>query len=495
MISGAASGILKNLLFRDLDAFVSKTIDRPEIALSPVVQCDPRELGNSPALRMAVRFRNRSLHIYLADMSGDGNFIEELIPYLRSGLHETEIALSVLFNEVCGLSVSPVAGEETVSAVLRGGGEDEAGLMRIDISYSATASRYFAAVLPLSFLRLFSSGITAESDPETVNRHLMLFFKNPLRLMPRIAVVFATFDDLELERLFYHLRKRSLLSAYQVCLIILAHPDHVLRIKNCFSKRFIGEVSDMLRGFERRGMIKKRDLLEGEYSIEEAVFSLIKSNDSLAYSPALSKIRNSLRAASLAEAVLRKDFASWLRTMDEDGLLYHTLASSRQGDIARAISDAPGSYIGHLRRHLPKHRLAEIIAESEGFAASHSARIEARGAIIATYRKLRLKKRNPGDESFEFLLRRFRSADDYRNLLSEVGWYTLSTALKGVPEARARPLMKSLPAPVRYLIEDVLSGVVNPNIIHGESLVRDARAACVRAIGSLAEDGIIVLEG
>ncbi len=495
MIAGTASGILKNLLFRDLDAFVSRIVERPEIALSPVAQCDPRDLGSAPSLRMTVRILNRALHLYLADLSGGVDFIEELIPFLRSGLHETEIALSVLFNEVCALSVSPVAGEETVSSVLRGDGEADAGLMRIDISYSAAeASRDLAAMLPVSFLRLFSNEITSESDPESVNRHLMLFFKNPLRLMPRIAIVLGTFDDLELERLFYHLRRRNLLSVYQACLIILAHPGHVLRIKNCFSKRFIGEVADMLHRFERRGVIKKRDLLEGEYSIEEAIFSLIKGNDSLAYSPALAKMQNAVRAASLAEAVLRRDFAAWLRVMDEDGLLYHTLASSRQGDIARAISDAPGSYVEHIGRHLPERRLSEIIAESEGFPCSHSSRIEARGALISTYRKLRLKKRNLGDESFEFLLRRFRSADDYRNLLAAVGWYTLSTALKGVPETRTRPVMKSLPAPVRYLIEDVLSGVVNPNIIHGESLVRDARAACVRAIGSLAEDGIIMLE-
>jgi len=495
MIAAAASGILKNLLFRDLDAFVSSSIEKPKPALSPVVQCDPRDLGSSPALRLAVQILNRTLHLYLADLSGDANFIAGLIPFLQSGLHETEIALSVLFNEGCGLSVSPVAGGEPLAAVLRGDGEADAGLMRIDISYSGEArSRDLVALLPLAFLRLFSDDITAERDPEEVNRSRLLFFKNPLRLLPRIALILATFDDLELERLFYHLRRKNLLSAYQACLIILAHPGHVIRIKNCFSKQFIGEVADMLHRFERRGMIKKRDLLEGEYSIEEAVFSLIKSTDSLAYSPTLARIQNAVRAASLAEAVHRMEFAAWLRIMDEDGLLYHTLASSRQGDIARAISDAPGSYADHLKRHLSARRLYEITAESESAAASPAERTEARGAIISTYRRLRLKKRNLADESFEFLLRRFRSADDYRNLLAAVGWYTLSTALKGMPETRTRPLMKSLPAPARYLIEDVLSGVVNPNIIHGESPVRNARAACVRAIEMLAEDGIIVLE-
>jgi hypothetical protein len=68
-----------------------------------------------------------------------------------------------------------------------------------------------------------------------------------------------------------------------------------------------------------------------------------------------------------------------------------------------------------------------------------------------------------------------------------------STALKGINNIiQQRVLQKIYPA-AQVLIEDVLRGVVNPNILHDEIQIKKAETICVKRIFSLYENGIITL--
>ena len=58
----------------------------------------------------------------------------------------------------------------------------------------------------------------------------------------------------------------------------------------------------------------------------------------------------------------------------------------------------------------------------------------------------------------------------------------LSTALKNTRIDLVKIVTDPLPTPARYLIEDVLRGVINPNILHDELQINDARTQCVRSI-------------
>lgn len=83
---------------------------------------------------------------------------------------------------------------------------------------------------------------------------------------------------------------------------------------------------------------------------------------------------------------------------------------------------------------------------------------------------------------------------DYIHLLLSAGWFILSTALKGVAGKIQRRVLKGLPRSASVLIEDVLKGVVNPNILHDEMQIHKAQQTCVRLILQLFDEGIINLE-
>jgi hypothetical protein len=76
-------------------------------------------------------------------------------------------------------------------------------------------------------------------------------------------------------------------------------------------------------------------------------------------------------------------------------------------------------------------------------------------------------------------------------LLFGVGWFTLSTALKNINRKNILYLIDKFPSGAKYLIIDVLEGIVNPNIIHDEMQIKKARTICVSEMLSLYEDGII----
>lgn len=115
-------------------------------------------------------------------------------------------------------------------------------------------------------------------------------------------------------------------------------------------------------------------------------------------------------------------------------------------------------------------------------------------SFITGYRKLKMERTGSGHESFEYLLLSFIDPGDYRYLLIEAGWFNLSTALKGVKKKIVLKILDVITIPASYLVEDVLNGIINTNIIHDEIQINRARGQCVRCIISLYEDGVIKLD-
>jgi hypothetical protein len=75
-----------------------------------------------------------------------------------------------------------------------------------------------------------------------------------------------------------------------------------------------------------------------------------------------------------------------------------------------------------------------------------------------------------------------------------VGWFTLSTAMKGIQKKIVSSVLRHLPFSAGILIEDVLKGVVNPNILHDEMQINKARMVCVDSIVRLYFDALINIE-
>ena len=351
----------------------------------------------------------------------------------------------------------------------------------------------FSIYVPLLLLALLSTGILAAEDGDFIESVMNAVFREPFLSFPDLPVILDSFEESELQRLFSHLMQNRLLSIYQLCLIILALPDYAIRVKHSLSTNNVREVAGMMRKLQENRSVKRRDLIVGVYSVEDAVYRLMKKGGDFRYSLYLRELRSQAAAMEACEVLLARDFSQWLSIMDEDGLLYHTLAALPEKTLSVAFTGNRINYESVLRRHLSSRRVNDIFNIGD-IPSSFDEQTSSRLSLISEYRSQRVKRRNWGAESFEHVLRGITEPGAFRRLLLETGWFALSTALKNIRPEMVKTVTDLLPRPAGYLIEDVLRNVINPNIIHDELQVNQARALCVRAAISLYEDGLIALE-
>ena len=483
-----SSRVLKQLLFQDLDMFFREQFHGTSCTVSPLAEVENTGTLRSADFTLEISNPARTFNIEICTAHFSPRDREACAAFLKTSLYQIELVLSILFNY-------------RYHAVLREGSrhapeniKPETPLLYMELSPSTGRSgAAFTVRIPGSFFRLFSPDLTGHFSPETAEAGIVSFFRDPSHLFPGISMILETFSDRELQELLFQLQKKNLLTTYQICLVLYGLPEKALRLKRNVSRNTIHDVAAMMRRFSGSGSIQRRDLIGGLYSIEEAVYFLIRGGTDFSYSSFLHGLQHTVKMMSRFELLLIRSFPEWLAEMEEHNLLYGTLSASRETDIAGAISDAPEQYLPVLSRYISGRRIADISRLAETLPVSFTERVNARAEMIYHYRKLRMEQRNLGDESFEYLLRRFKTPAGYRHLLYSAGWFTLSTALKGLPRVRVKPVLDSLPRPPRYLIEDVLRGVVNPGIIHDEMQVHSARGMCVKAIITLSDDGMIEL--
>lgn len=486
MLLNISSRIIINLLLNDIDEFFINTYNKPIIAISPFMPLEPSLYNQDHIQDMTITCSYKSFRISLLTKNFNPDDSIKLKSYLLSNTYTTEIILSTLFKDRFKIITS-----ETESSNEKNNYDK---MKRIDLSIIDEKRELFLSLLiPFKFLRLFSKKIKPETDHEEIENEIRRFFKNPVNVFPNLKIILETFSDIELQKLLNQLQKRNLLTTYQICLIVLSFPENSLRVKKNLSTNTVRDVIEMMEGIKKSRAITKRDLIEGIYSIEEAIFFLMRGGADFSYSVFLSETQKTLERISNIEMLLLKDFHQWLEEIEENGLLYKTLSLTAELTIARSISADYEKHESTLKKHISDRRLKAIQALIKNDTISFMDSITARSDLIANYRKLKTKRLNLGDESFEYLLRRFTRPYDYSNLLFSVGWFVLSTALKATKLKKIDTLLHAIPRPASYLIEDVLRGIINPNIIHDDIQIKRARSICVKTIILLYEEGLIHL--
>ena len=485
MLLNISSRIIINLLLNNIDEFFINICNKPRIAISPFMPFEHALDDQDHLLNMAITCSYKSFRVFLFAKNLNPDESVKLKGYLHANTYTTEIILSTIFKDRFKIIATEADSSERINYDT---------MKRIDLSIIDEERELFLSLLiPFQFLRLFSKKIKSETEHEDIDAEIRRFFKNPVNIFPNVKMILESFSDIELQRLLNQLQKRNLLTTYQICLIVLSFPENSLRVKKNLSTNTVRDVIEMMDRIKKSRGLTKRDLIEGIYSIEESIFFLMRGGADFSYSAFLSETQKTLERISNIEMLLLKDFQRWLEEIEEDGLLYKTLSLTAESTIARSISADYEKFEGILKKHISERRLKAIHTLIKNDTISFMDGITARSDMIVNYRKLKIKKFNLGDESFEYLLRRFTRPYDYSNLLFSVGWFVLSTALKGTRLKTIDTLLHAIPRPARYLIEDVLRGLINPNIIHDEIQIKRARSICVRAIIVLYEEGLIHL--
>jgi hypothetical protein len=484
-VINAASKILINIFLPGLDAVLRDDASGYGFAISPLGVLDGAALSNCARIEISMGAAAGEHGIVAEFRNFNDDTLNSIARYaetlpavmrLRAGMIlKQKLQVYAAFHGQGSDLLSPVPGRFAGISII-GPGESS---VRI----------YFR----FSILELISRELCGAQDGESLEKAMIDHFREPTRLFPGLGMMMELFDDRELQELFYQLIKNGLLTTYQLCLVVTAFPEHALRVKRCLSANTVRDVAGMMRSLGKQGAITRRDLAEGVYSVEEAVYGLMKRGADLRYASFLREHQSMVSALENMESVLRIDFSAWLERMQEDSLLYHTLARAGEREIARAFSPGSEQYRFLLEKNISARRASGILELAKG-ACTHEERLSAQCRLVSIYRGLRVRRRNWGSESFEHLLRCMTHPSAFRRLLLETGWFTLSTALKGAKPSVVKKVTGYLPGPACFLIEDVLRGVINPDILHNELQVDEARRRCVAAILSLEEEGVIDLE-
>lgn len=343
--------------------------------------------------------------------------------------------------------------------------------------------------IPLNFFSRLA-GISIETDAAAIETSLESIVRDGRFLFPDAPLLLECLDEASLQRLISQLRQSKLLTVYQISLLCLAFPQYAIKIKHALSKNSVKDVSEMMHRIRNDTTFSERDLLIGVYSVEDAIYRFIRAGGDVRYAAYLKELQNLTFELNARETFLLKSFEEWIEEIEREGLLYQVLVRIPDAAIALSFGDETELFEKACGKIFSKRKLGDIL-KMRNDNATLDDKLRARLEVISAYRAVCVKRKNWGAESFDYIIRGMNDAASLRRLLLETGWFTLSTALKNMRGDVVAHILASFPKPARYLIEDVLRGVLNPNILHDELQIQEARARCVHTALELYEKGLI----
>ncbi len=480
MLFNHVSAIILNLLCYQIDRKLRDATGACSVAFSPVMDCA------SPSLRMhaGILLRTSSgeiaIHIGMDNVTPDE--LDRVQDLFAGTIHDSTIAL----NLICKKNFSPVFRRNASTTIYTNQSKEIAlSLLFPD------CEKNIHIVFPFHFFRLFSNSITPASPPQFIEDEVLRFFTNPKWMLPDISYLFNALTEPESIRLISYLQKKSLLTPYQIYLLIQAYPELSGTIKSALSQNSINDVIQYNK--HKQLKITKRDIAGGIYSIEESLLMIATEGIDVSYSRLLRHIQHIVRLTLAGDLVLKKKFSAWLAEIEKQGLLYATVSTTDDAVLAAAISRESDACLLLLKNSVSDRKLNDI-RELLNPGKTYEEIMMARSAFLANFRKLKMKRFPVHPDRLEYLLSAFSNPYDYQYLLFSAGWFVLSTALKGINMKIVSSVVRHLPRKAGVLIEDVLKGIVNPNILHDEMQINKARIRCVSIIMQLYVDGRINLE-
>ena len=485
MIFNLPSRIILNILFKDIISFLCQLFHIDHVAVSPVLtgSAEKHTIKHELILKTAYH----EYHIYIDSSSFNQQENKHFQSFLKNSLSRLSMISRILLKK------------EFLTQLAQSPGTIDLNQQYCEIILempSVGENCHVSLLIPVTFLKLISPEIMDSVSPADIEDAITAHFKNPGWILPDLESLIVSLNEKELSQLFNMLQKNNLLSIYQIFLLITAFPQYSLKIKNSLSHNTVQDVL-AFKKYSHTMKINRRDLAGGIYSIEESLYQLMKNdnNEIFSYSRFLSDIKNFVKNILNSELLLSKDFSSWLEEMVNNNLLYKTISVTHEETTARAFSQGYAIYKELLLNHISEKKINQTLPSQNTSLSLAIKREDLIHPFISgnKYRKLKFKRLKSNYDSLDYMITRFMNKSDYMYLLLSAGWFVLSTALKGVKKSNAQVVIKNLPRSAQYLIEDVLKGIINPNILQDEMQINKAKEICVKEIQILHDEGFILL--
>ena len=263
MTFNLSSRIIINIVLPYLDSFFQLNFNYAEYAVSPVMKFDQSNFNYKFLCSISLTKGKNAFNLIIYSDELTDIERKKLINHIQDNLYYIKLVVNLIFKS--DLRVELITQEDDESLFLN--------FKRIDISFMSD-NRYLTLLLPPDFLNLFSHE-TKNLTVESIENEIVDFFKNPVNLFPDLKNILESLNDLEIQKLFYQLQNKNLLTPYQISLMLMAFPQYTVRVKQNLSANIVSDVNKILKKFD----INKRDLAAGVYSIEEAIYMLLKKNE------------------------------------------------------------------------------------------------------------------------------------------------------------------------------------------------------------------------
>lgn len=481
MLYNYASIIIINLLFKNIEYHLKKITSARSIAYSPLMDCSLPSTQTHMSITLYTHTKKNSIHLAFTNFSYEEK--SEVSAYFKKIIHDINITINVIFKKSISLRL-----ELDHNKIDSMSDYKEINISAVNSDFEKLIQIFF----PLFFLKLFSTTITNTTSAESIEHKIVQFFRNPAWMLPDIAQFLNVLSKAELSILINNLQKKGLLTPYQIFLIITAYPELSGLIKAVLSKNYINDVI-LFNKQARTLKIQKRDIAGGIYSVQESILMLMKQGIDLHYSIVLKHMQTIIQMSLNIDLVLKQRFVSWLSEIESQGLLHETISITNDIAVAYALSRETDECLSIIQKNITVRKMNSLRPLIKRGATVEDI-VKARIEFITHYRKLKVGRFDVHPDRFSFVLTSFIHPGDYTYLLLTVGWFILSTALKGIHKKAIIPVLNNIPPFASMLIEDVVKGVVNPNILHDEMQVKKARMQCMKAIFQLYTDGLIDLE-
>ncbi len=484
MIFNVASRIISNIILFDINNATRGIISHGAFAVSPIRDVEKKNCSAKHVITVQSSIRKVGIGIDLENFTDD----EELLlqSHFKHMTTDTAKILRILLKKNIQVNYEYYRDKTCIRDTNK----------QITVSFiNGSIEKYITLLIPSGFFILINRKIQKTDSSDEIEKAIIEFFIEARWNLPDITYILTTLSTTELNKLFNLLQRSNLLTPYQLLLLINAYPEHSLRIKKSLSKNIINDVLYLKRNYEKSRNIglTRRDYAEGIYSTQEAIYFMMLADSDFNYSRFLHDTQSLIVSAVHNELLLKMTFMEWISEIEKNGVIYETLTITDESTIAQAVSDDTSFYLEIFGRYISKRKLSSIRTLSNkeySFNEKRNAQI----VFILNYRKVKIQRINPTQESFDYLMSKFVDNHDYRKLLLTVGWFVFSTALKDARKKTVQRILDSLPYAQKCLIADVLKGTVNPNVLHDEMQVKRSKKACVNAVMTLYEEGLIDLE-
>lgn len=469
------------MLFSAIDKALCQIHAAQRVAYSAIMDCLPKSVSVDHSIIIRSLIKEYTIYISVLNFSPDEYIL---------------IDKSFADNSVNLRNILQIVFKKDFTLLCRSHGKKNIHLPKLKqiiVSVICDDSEHYVEFyIPTEIFRLFSKNIFSGTPSEIIESEIIDFFKIPGWMIPDFKYLYTSLDDAELKNLTNLLQRKNLLTPYHIFLLLQAFPELSGIMRKLLSKNTINDVIRYNKASNKL-KINRRDMAGAIYSIEESIYCMLRDGNEFFYSAFLSDMQQLIRWSINMELLLKRSFIDWIAYIMADDLLYATVSATEDRTTARAFARHHSELKKLFNNRISENKINDIL-QMAGVDFTFEEILRSQITFILNYRKIKIKKIKAHPDRLEYLLACFSDPRQYQYLLFSVGWFILSTAMKGFLKINIDRVLINLPASPRILIEDVLQGIVNPNILHDEMQINKAKKICVDAILRLYIDGMIHLD-